>query len=184
MAFLRRKDTEVSMCFRLIFLRRVFSFRDFFVRSYCATVGLDGATVGPDGATIPCHNSRASTKTICSIVSWSGVDKIDDDEVGWTIVDRSPNKSKNTGSTETWYKDLCTKSGEVWTSLFVVYIFYRGAFHHDHIDLVRLLSILKLVLFQLGLKESDRFRMVRMLDVRLIGRAFDAQDWIGLVKLN
>jgi hypothetical protein len=61
-------------------------------------------------------------------------------------------------------------------SLYGHYVFYRCAFHHDHIDLVRLLSILKLVLFQLGLKESDRGRMVRMLDVRLIGRAFGAQD--------
>ena len=70
------------------------------VRSYCATVGSDGVTVGPDGATLPCHNS-ASTKTICSIVSWSGVDEFVDDEVGWTIVGRGPNKPKLPGSTKT-----------------------------------------------------------------------------------
>jgi hypothetical protein len=34
-----------------------------------------------DGATLPCNNS-ASTKTNCSIISWSGIDKIDDEIAG------------------------------------------------------------------------------------------------------
>ncbi len=70
------------------------------VRSYCATVGkIDGPTVrcddgvDGDGATVPRDNT-ASTKTICSIGSCASC-VLDDDDLGWTIVNRGSNKSKS-----------------------------------------------------------------------------------------
>ena len=69
------------------------------VRSYCATVGkIDGPTVRCDdgvdstGATVPRDNT-ASTKTICSIGSCASY-VVDDDDLGWTVVNRGSNKSK------------------------------------------------------------------------------------------
>jgi hypothetical protein len=69
------------------------------VRSYCATVGkIDGPTVRCDdgvdgnGATVTRDNT-ASTKTICSIGSCASY-VLDDDDLGWTVVNRGSNKSK------------------------------------------------------------------------------------------
>ena len=63
------------------------------VRTYCATVGTF------DGATVPRDNSPSS-KTICSIdACMSRIDEVDD--LGWTVVDRSPNKPKIKRSTKT-----------------------------------------------------------------------------------
>ena len=69
------------------------------VRSYCATVGkIDGPTVRCDdgvdgnGATIP-HDNTASTNVICSIGSCAN-NVLDDDDLGWTVVNRGSNKSK------------------------------------------------------------------------------------------
>ena len=62
------------------------------VRTYSATVGtLNGTTVR--------KYDSASTAT-CSFESWSGEDDKDDD-LGWTVVDRGPNKSKTRRSTKT-----------------------------------------------------------------------------------
>ncbi len=69
------------------------------VRSYCATVGkIDGATVRRDdsvdgvGATV-LRDTTASTKAICLIKSCSSY-VLDDDDLGWTVVNRGSNKSK------------------------------------------------------------------------------------------
>jgi hypothetical protein len=69
------------------------------VRSYCATVGkIDGATVrcddsvDGDGATV-LRDTTASTKAICSIGLCSSY-VMDDDDLGWTVVNRDSNKSK------------------------------------------------------------------------------------------
>jgi hypothetical protein len=61
------------------------------VRTYCATVGL------VDDVTVPRDNS-ASSEATCSIESWSRNDRFDD--LGWTVVDRSPNKPKIKRSTK------------------------------------------------------------------------------------
>jgi len=70
------------------------------VRSYCATVGkIDGATVRCDdsvdgvGATTVLRDTTASTKAICLIKSCSSY-VLDDDDLGWTVVNRGSNKSK------------------------------------------------------------------------------------------
>ena len=70
------------------------------VRSYCATVGkIDGPTVrcddsvDGDGATTVPRDTTASTKAICLIGSCSSY-VLDDDDLGWMVVNRGSNKSK------------------------------------------------------------------------------------------
>jgi hypothetical protein len=84
-------------------------------RSYCTTVGkIDGPTVrcndgvDGDGAIVSCDNT-ASKKAICSIGSCASY-VLDDDDLGWTVVNRGSNKSK----TKTWHKDLCQEVCKSW----------------------------------------------------------------------
>jgi hypothetical protein len=69
------------------------------VGSYCGTVGkIVGPTVrcddgvNGDGATVP-RNNTASTKAICSIGLCASY-VLDDDDLGWMVVNRGSNKSK------------------------------------------------------------------------------------------
>jgi hypothetical protein len=65
--------------------------------------GVDG-----DGATVSCDKT-ASTKAICSIGSRAS-NILDDDDLGWTVVNRGSNKSKS----KTRHKDLCQEVCKSW----------------------------------------------------------------------